>query len=43
MLMLTLSGTAEYRVRTLYPYDGQRAEDLCESSFRPLAHYLLVL
>jgi len=32
--VLTLFGIAEYRVRTLYPYDGQRAEDLCASSPR---------
>ena len=41
-LLLTLTfGTAEYRVRSLYPYDGQRAEDLCESFCWPPAHYLL--
>jgi hypothetical protein len=32
LLALMLLGIAEYRVRTLYPYDGQRAEDLCVSS-----------
>jgi hypothetical protein len=36
-------GTPEYRVRTLYSYDGQRAEDLCVSSFWPPARYLLTL
>jgi hypothetical protein len=29
LLTLTLFVIAEYRVRTLYPYDGLRAEDLC--------------
>ena len=36
-------GIPEYRVRTLYSYDGQRAEDLCVSSFWPPALYLLTL
>lgn len=40
LLALMLFGIAEYRVRTLYPYDGQRAEDLCVSS-SPLSRLLL--
>jgi len=43
LLPLTLFGIAEYRVRTLYPYDGLRAEDLCASSSRPHSCYLLAL
>lgn len=42
LLALTV-GITEYRVRTLYPYDGQRAEDLCASSFRHPACHLLAL
>jgi hypothetical protein len=42
LLALTV-GIPEYRVRTLYPYDGQRAEDLCALSFRHTARHLLAL
>lgn len=41
LLTLTLFVIAEYRVRTLYPYDGLRVEDLCGLSSWPPAHYLL--
>jgi hypothetical protein len=43
LLAFSLLAIAEYRVRTLYPYDCQRAEDLCSSSFRPPTCYLLTL
>ena len=41
--LLALIVIPEYRVRTLYPYDGQRAEDLCASSFRHPARHLIAL
>ena len=40
LLALTLFGIAEYRVRTLYPYDGQRVEELCASSPQPSSRLL---
>lgn len=41
--LLNTVGTPEYRVRTLYPYDGQRAEELCTSSFRHSVRHLSLI